>query len=164
MATFSQDMVIIHRIFRREFAIMPGIVRAAPAGDAERTAVLTEHLQLLLDVLDHHHAGEDLLLWPRLRDRAHARAALFDAMDGDHRTLHDDLTRLDDLVASWRSSASEGDRDALAAALDAVGPPLVAHLDSEEREVLPLVEELLTPRSGASSGSGPLDYCNRMTP
>jgi hemerythrin-like domain-containing protein len=144
MTTSSQDMVIVHRVFRREFALLPALLRDVADGDTERVERLGDHVRLLLDVLDHHHAGEDLLLWPRLRERAPERVALFDAMDADHTGLHELLGELAALLVTWRGTAAASDAQALADAVEALGPPLLAHLDREEDEVLPLIDALLT--------------------
>ena len=71
--TNVHDMVIVHRAFRRELAVIPRLVRAVPAGDTRRAAVVARHARLVLQGLHLHHTGEDELLWPKLLERGHAR-------------------------------------------------------------------------------------------
>src|ERR1700742_1672807 len=64
------DMFVIHRVFRREFADLPALIAAVPAGDAERAAIVGDHVKFIVAALHHHHAAEDDLAWPRLQSRA----------------------------------------------------------------------------------------------
>ena len=52
--TDVHDVVVVHRAFRREFTAVPGLVRAADAGDTGRAAVVAKHARLLLDALHLH--------------------------------------------------------------------------------------------------------------
>ena len=59
-------MVVAHRAFRREFRLLPELVRQVAPGDTARAAVLAAHGRMLLIGLHLHHNSEDLLLWPKL--------------------------------------------------------------------------------------------------
>jgi len=137
-------MVIIHRVFRREFTLLPLQIAAVADGDVQRAERIGAHAALLLDVLHHHHEGEDLLLWPRLRERAPNRSTLFDTMDTEHSTLAEAVERVQQQLARWRAGAETAAATELAAAIADLTPALIEHLDQEERDVLPLVNELLT--------------------
>ena len=41
--TDVSDMYIVHRVFRREFVLIPQLVRQVAAGDTARAAVVGEH-------------------------------------------------------------------------------------------------------------------------
>ncbi|MEU6973655.1 hypothetical protein AB0A71_39230, partial [Kitasatospora aureofaciens] len=43
-----QEMVVLHRVFRREIPLLADLVEAAVPGDRRRTAVLADHLDLVL--------------------------------------------------------------------------------------------------------------------
>src|SRR6185437_16102004 len=64
--TDTREMFAAHSLFRREFGLSPGLVRAVTAGGMARAALVTRHLDLLVTVLTVHHAAEDEHLWPRL--------------------------------------------------------------------------------------------------
>ena len=45
----THEMVVIHRIFRREFPLLAGAVRRTPNGDARRAAPIAGHIEFCLD-------------------------------------------------------------------------------------------------------------------
>ena len=65
----TSDMVLVHRVFRRELGLLPDLVQAVLPGDRARSALLAEHCRELTTALRHHHTAEADLLWRRLRDR-----------------------------------------------------------------------------------------------
>jgi len=67
--TDVRDMVVVHKVFRRGFTLIPRLVRAAAPGDTRRAAVVLAHARRVLAGLDMHHTGEDALLWPKLLER-----------------------------------------------------------------------------------------------
>ena len=74
------EMVVIHKIFRREFVLMPKLIRGVADGDTARAAVLAKYAHQMLDGLHQHHAGEDELVWPKLLERATPERALIERM------------------------------------------------------------------------------------
>ena len=53
-------MFAVHTMFRREFGLMPGLVRAVAAGDKQRTKLVADHVALVSKVLDLHHSDKVL--------------------------------------------------------------------------------------------------------
>jgi hypothetical protein len=43
------DMLMIHNMFRREFALMPGLVGAVVAGEHDRAQIIGDHVQTVTD-------------------------------------------------------------------------------------------------------------------
>ncbi len=78
------EMVVVHRVFRREFGALPGLVRAVPAGNVRRAAVVLAHLRELAEVLHHHHTAEDELVWPLLLERVGLDRPLVLRMEEQH--------------------------------------------------------------------------------
>src|SRR3954470_5878126 len=66
----TSDMVVVHRVFRREIHLLPVQVEAVPDGEGPRFDLVAAHAAELFSGLHHHHTAEDELLWPRLRERA----------------------------------------------------------------------------------------------
>jgi hypothetical protein len=95
-------------------------------------------------MLHHHHQGEDDLVWPRLYARTPLSAELVHRMESQHMEVGGLLAQVDELLPSWAAEPGLAQREALAEVLDALAPALEAHLDEEEREVLPLIEQHLT--------------------
>jgi len=43
----TRDMYTVHAMFRREFALLPGLVRSVPPKDADRAQVVAGHIELV---------------------------------------------------------------------------------------------------------------------
>ena len=148
----TQDMVIVHRVFRREFGLAPRLVAQVPAGDVARAAVVHAHLSEMCTMLHHHHSGEDALVWPKLQERAELASELVERMEEQHGRVAALLHRVDDLLPRWAASADTGVRDELSDVLEDVSAALDEHLAEEEREVLPLAEQHITAAEWAELG------------
>jgi iron-sulfur cluster repair protein YtfE (RIC family) len=142
--TDVHDMVVVHRGFRREFWLLPELVRAVPAGDTDRAAVLAAHARLVLTGLHLHHTAEDELLWPKLLDRAAPDAALVHRMEAQHERVEQHTERLTAALNRWEAEARPAVTEEVAATFDALRTALLEHLDEEEREILPLAARHLT--------------------
>lgn len=139
------EMVVIHKMFRRELGQSAELVRAVAARDRARAALVADHLEMIIAGLHDHHHGEDLLLWPLLLPRVGSlNTDLVKRMESQHETVADRLSTVSILLPQWRSSADPGLRDELAAVLDDVSTALNEHLTDEETEILPLVSICLT--------------------
>jgi hemerythrin-like domain-containing protein len=140
----TQEMVIVHRVFRREYRLAPQMVRAVQPGDVQRARTVAAHLTEMGTTLHHHHAGEDELVWPKLHERALVAGDLVHRMETQHEQVSALLHRADELLVRWAASADATLRDELAGVLQEVSTVLAQHLDEEEREVLPLIAEHMT--------------------
>jgi hemerythrin-like domain-containing protein len=148
----TQEMVIVHRVFRREFRLMPQMVRSTPAGDLARAELVAAHVSELTTALHHHHEGEDELLWPPLLERVTPRAELLERMKAEHAHVATVIIEAERLVGGWRVSAAIDLRDQLADCLEQLSTALNAHLAEEEAEVLPLAAEYLSVEEWALLG------------
>jgi hypothetical protein len=96
-------------------------------------------------LLNHHHAGEDAYVWPRLRERCPVDcAALVDVMENQHHAIHIGLLHVAQAGEAWRDSASADPRRTLAGAVDRLLPVMSEHLALEEERVVPLIEKYVT--------------------
>ena len=138
------DMVVVHRAFRREFGLLPGLVRAVPAGDTARAAVLAAHLRLCLDGLHLHHTGEDAMLWPVLLERATPSADVVHRMEADHERVHQRLEVLRAALGRWETEARPAVTEEVAAGIESLAAVVLPHLADEEREILPLAARHIT--------------------
>jgi hemerythrin-like domain-containing protein len=140
-----RDMVVVHTALLREFRLAPDAVVHTRVGDRRRAQAVSRHLQLLCDLLHHHHKGEDTLLWPHLRARTPTtQTAIFDEIDAQHTELDGALHRVHDLRSAWADVPDDTRGSPLTAALAELHHRLSAHLDLEERAVLPLAAAYLT--------------------
>jgi hemerythrin-like domain-containing protein len=148
------EMVVVHRMFRREFRLMPGLVRGVAAGDTARSELVGDHVETLAAALHHHHHGEDLLLWPTLLDRVGSlNSELVQRMEAQHEVVSGGLTTVDKLLPRWRSSADRSTGEELATVLGEISVALDEHLSEEEKEVLPLVSIYITQAEWTALGN-----------
>ncbi|MGI5456907.1 hemerythrin domain-containing protein [Streptomyces sp. CA-249302] len=140
---YTHEMVVVHRVFRRESALAPRLVRAVPDGDTARAAQLAAHLDDYVMGLHHHHSLEDELVWPLLHARG-ADGVLVERMEEQHRRIDRTLAVVAEWQPAWLREANPIAREELALALAEHHTVLLEHLDDEERLVLPLVAEHLT--------------------
>ncbi|MFF3501879.1 hemerythrin domain-containing protein [Streptomyces sp. NPDC003247] len=140
---YTHEMVVVHRVFRRESALLPRLVRAVPDGGSVRAAEVAAYLDEYLTGLHHHHTVEDELIWPLLRARA-ADDGLIVRMEEQHERIDHSLAAVTEWVPAWRRTADCVAGEELALALDEHRRVLLDHLDDEERMVLPLVAEHLS--------------------
>ena len=70
------EMLIVHDMFRREFALMPGLVRGVAAGDRDRAQIIGDHI-----------ACPDAVAWGPLIDQHAGRGAAGDVDRGERHRI-----------------------------------------------------------------------------
>lgn len=150
--TDVRDMYVVHRVFRREFTLLPRLVRAVRPGDTARAAVVAGHARLVLGGLDMHHTGEDALLWPKLLERAAPSADLVHRMEAQHHRVEELLAQLGEALPRWQAEARPVVTEEVASTFDALREALLEHLGDEERLILPIAERHITPQEWAQLG------------
>ncbi|MEW2470495.1 hemerythrin domain-containing protein [Streptomyces sp. NPDC046994] len=139
----TRDMYMAHAALRREFRLLPGLIRSVQPGDTRRAEVVGAHAALMCAVLHGHHEGEGLLLWPRLVERGGAEAAaVVPTMAEQHHTIENHYAQATRLLGGWRSTGRGS--EALADAFDELTTALEEHMALEEKVILPLAEKHLT--------------------
>lgn len=139
-----RDMAIVHKTFRRAFEESAQLVRANPTPSAQRVTFLADHIDFVIGVLHHHHASEDLLLYPLLAERAKDQLAMVDQVGHQHVEVNGAIDAVTQTCTAWRSAPSAETGNALATALDDLNTVLQPHLDDEEQKVVPLAAVTLT--------------------
>jgi hemerythrin-like domain-containing protein len=149
----SRDMVVVHDMFRRQFTAIPGLVTGVAEGDSDQVTIVADHVVWMVAFLHSHHEGEDLLVWPKLLDRAPAETdPLIHTMESQHQGLAQALDDLEARSTDWRKTLGSRQRDALAVAATDLLVHIAEHLDLEEREVLPIIDAYLTAKEWAQVG------------
>ncbi|MFJ9648344.1 hemerythrin domain-containing protein [Streptomyces sp. NPDC004244] len=136
---YTREMAMIHQVFRRESRLLAELVQEVRPADTARSRILAEHWRLYSIGLHAHHTGEDEVLWPALLPHLDLDAEQVLAMEAQHRGLDEGIAEVQRLMDRWQTRALPEDRDELAEALRRHHRQLCAHLDEEEREVMPLV-------------------------
>jgi hemerythrin-like domain-containing protein len=139
----THEMVLIHRVIRREFGQLPRLFRSA-ANDRARSKIIGAHAREMLDFLYTHHTGEDELLFPLLRKRTTLDPDLMDRMDAQHAQVDDTVTAVNAELPVWTTSADAAAGERMAARIEAMMPTLIDHLAEEEQKLLPVVSVTLT--------------------
>jgi hemerythrin-like domain-containing protein len=140
----THDMFVVHRVFRREAALMPRLIRHVRPGDVARAAHVADHFRGYALGLHHHHTAEDELIWPLLLARVDLEAELVLRMEEQHLRVAAGLDTVSSLLPSWERTASAADGERIAVALEEHALALAEHLADEEDHLLSLIEEHLT--------------------
>ncbi|MEU7893385.1 hemerythrin domain-containing protein [Nonomuraea sp. NPDC049152] len=128
LIAWGDELVKLHEGFRRDLADLRRTSRLGPG--------LREHCLTFCEALHAHHTGEDDVLFPHL--------------DGLHPELAGVLTRLRSehqvvgrILAQIRTLLDAGDPADLGVELDRLAGELEAHLDYEEEQLVPLLNEMI---------------------
>jgi hypothetical protein len=140
----TEDMVQVHRVFREAFRAAPALIGSVAAGDAARAEVVGAYYANVLEFLRVHHEGEDALVWPKLLERAKDQSDTISRIAGQHKGVEEGLAVANERLAAWRAAPDADSGAQLAVAIAALNADLVAHLDEEERVILPIAAAHIT--------------------
>ena len=135
---------VLHQLVRRELRLLGDLAAWAPVDEAERTATLTRHADLIGRVLLHHHAVEREAVWPALLRAVSAEAA------EEVRAAVEDWTRrcgrIDHMLRDvstaarqWAVAETAPARDAFARACCALADAVDEQTAVEEETLLPFL-------------------------
>lgn len=139
-----RDMRIIHETFRRAYEEAAQLIRANPSPSPARVTFLADHVDFGLNMLLHHHEGEDEILYPLLVERVPDHAARTEQIDHEHQAVKGAIDTAQTACSRWRRAPGAVTAETLAASLDEVNAALLPHLDNEEREIVPLAAVTVT--------------------
>ncbi|GAA3102719.1 hemerythrin-like domain-containing protein [Kribbella aluminosa] len=147
----THEMVLIHRVIRREFGQLPRLFRTA-ANNRARSKIIGAHAKEMLHFLHTHHTGEDELLFPLLRKRTALDPELMDRMDVQHAAVDAAVKAVTADLPGWTASANATAGERMASVVDATMPTLINHLAEEEQQLLPIIAVTLTQREWDALG------------
>lgn len=150
--TDMHDMVVVHRVFRRELRSIPGLLLRTTPGDLDRAAIVAAHARLILSGLHLHHTGEDDLLWPLLLQRSGPSTEVVARMEAQHAAVDEVAARLGIALTRWEAEARPAVADEAAGLIDRLREIVIEHLDDEEQTILPMASLVVTPEEWASVG------------
>src|ERR1700734_3220889 len=110
----TRDMYAVHGVFRDTLGAAPALVGGIAPDDAERVALIANYYENILSFLHAHHNGEELLVFPLLRERCDGVGALMDEMAEQHHEAMELLEQTKVALAAWPG----GDAGAQQAAQD----------------------------------------------
>ncbi len=139
----------MHFAFRRDLADFVSAVRRTPVGEHEVWTAMQARWGRFFEVLHHHHESEDTHIWPVTRARAAGAGRsevvdVLESMEADHAQIDPALQACTDAFAAMVAHPCADHRNALDVEVTGARELLVAHLGREEREAIPLLQELMT--------------------
>jgi hypothetical protein len=143
MTINTLDMLVVHRMFRREFHGVVDLIDGVAMGDVGRARIVGNHLTFMLTALHHHHAAEDDKVWPILQSRVATTQDDIERMVNEHAAIAATVRRVETLLAPWMRSADRQHGALLASVVAELCGLLDEHLDDEERIALPIMEKHL---------------------
>jgi hypothetical protein len=152
VSTDVSDMYAVHQVFRDTLAAAPTLLSDPAASEPARAALLGDFYNNVLAFLHGHHEGEDVLIFPLLRERCPSETV--ERVAAQHSDVADLVGQSETLLEQWSAGHDEA-RQQLGDVLSQLGDRMAEHLDDEERNVLPLCAEHLTPQEwGMQPGRG----------
>ena len=136
------EMVAVHQVLRSSLDAAPALV-ASTRNDPDRRALVSDYYANVLAFLEVHHEGEELLVFPRLAERAPSSVSLIERMTDQHHDIVGRLEASKTAVTVWSESGDVAAATAAETLVD-LGRTLSVHLDQEEAEVLPLAGQYLS--------------------
>ncbi len=143
LCTGSATMRRVHRFFLWAYDEAPGLVRSAAPGDTARSGYVGEVLGNFDKVLHVHHEGEDLLMYPQLKQRAPACALHVAQMLEQHQQVTRRLEDIEPVRLRWMETADPETGRELAERYEDLKAVLNVHLRREVTEVMPAVDRTL---------------------
>lgn len=144
------DMEFMNRLFhdalRRDLDRMIRALTVATARPRSQRAAFAEHVTLVLDLLHHHHTGEDQGLWPLVRRRAPDLAAQLDMMEAEHASVARSIQSTRAVAGHYATTEDPAIAERLREAITDLRDVVLPHLDHEETEVMPRVMRALSDR------------------
>lgn len=138
----AREMEMLHKMFRREFSLAPGLVRGVADGDRGRTEEMVWHLNFILTALHNHHHFEDEFVWQVLLDRGSADIRPHvNRVQEQHEEVESATSDVMDALAVWKADATAKSGERLAGALERMVVLLLEHMAYEERYVVPVMEK-----------------------
>jgi hemerythrin-like domain-containing protein len=128
-----------HRILREALDAAPVLVGSVAADDNDRADLVGSYYANVFNLLHAHHEAEDLTIFPLLVGRLPEHVDVITRVNAEHDAVLGALEPAEQIVAAWRQQPSGAARDAAVEALASLRTILVAHLDHEEAEVVPLI-------------------------
>jgi len=125
---------LTHALIRNELPRLAAAFAGSPL-TPEQEVVVEEQLRLVTDHLLRHHQEEDEFHWPLLASRAPGAARLLAILDTEH-------TQMDPLVQRARDRGLSRLERSLA--LSRLNELVLAHLEEEDRSVVPLLAVHIT--------------------
>ena len=146
--TETNDMRAVHGALRSAFGSADGLVTGAGA-DPAKVETVGSFYETVLEFLHVHHDGEDVLIYPILKERCPDRVELLTRIDDQHALINEPLAQAKVALRSWREEPGPGTGTAVIGALGAIDQTMRPHFVDEEDEILPIASAYVAPEEWA---------------
>ena len=145
-------MYVMHHAFRRDLGRFADAVAATPLDDRTTWKALAARWDRFFEILHHHHAAEDELIWPFLMERADAtEQETLEAMEDEHSRIDPLLKSVADgfsaLAGDRVPTGGAGLRATLEVRMAATRDLLARHLAHEETDAIAILQRHTTEAS-----------------
>ena len=138
----TDDLLMIHALFRHVFEQAPGLVAGADAKNPARVQRVAAHLKEAITALEGHHHHEDHFYWHLMKERcAPEERPIIDRMEQEHQGIAQSAQRILQSLRAWEQNPME--KDTLVAQLQAFYGELKHHLADEEEHAKPIASRVL---------------------
>lgn len=128
-------MIVAHRAMVRDLReISDAADRWSHATDRSGTGPLVDYTGKVIELIEHHHAGEDASLWPMLAERG-ASAEAIKLLTGEHAELNEQVERVKKLLGGVADGGTADAWAELSKAAERLRDVLAEHTRDEEREL-----------------------------
>jgi Hemerythrin HHE cation binding domain len=141
--TPTVDMIAVHQALIGSLDAAPSLVE--PVDDAGRAEIVGSFYENILEFLHVHHEGEDVLVYPLLKERCPENKAALERIEAQHSLLDDPMAEAGAAVTAWRTSPSAEGARSLVGSMATISEALRPHLEEEESTVLPIASSWMTP-------------------
>jgi iron-sulfur cluster repair protein YtfE (RIC family) len=127
LVAWGDELIKLHDGFRRDLADLRGNASIGPS--------LVEHCLAFCTAIDMHHEGEDDVVFPHLGGKHPELAEVLARLSAEHR-------KVARILADIRVLTEDGDPVIIGDELDRLACELEAHLDYEEEQLVPVLNQL----------------------
>jgi len=142
----TRMMAIVHSALKRDLRRTRDVLATSPPPQGRQRRALGEHVTWMMTFLHAHHRGEDLGLWPLVRERNPSAAELLDSLEADHARIDPAARAVSVAALEYTATTADPPRAALVETLDELLAVLVPHLDREVADGMPVVAASITAR------------------
>lgn len=141
MGCHTDDLYLIHGLFRQAFSRAADVINQADPSDTSRVNLIANHYWEMLQFLHDHHLSEDEILWGLLKQRAPETIPIVDELKQQHDVIAQQITQLVQRLEDWRNNPTA--KEPLTTEMAEFAVLVEAHLSQEEQTAKPVAAKVL---------------------
>lgn len=137
----TDDLYMIHGLFRQAFSRAAGVIDQTDPSDTSRVNLVANHYWEMLQFLHDHHLSEDEVLWDLLKQRAPETIPFVDELKNQHEVIARQITKLVQRLEDWRNHPTA--KEELTTEMAEFAALVEDHLTQEEQTAKPAAARVL---------------------